>query len=338
MTPATSALLGGLACLVVASACLPLVIAMLRRAAVLDVPGARSSHVVPTPRGGGLALVVGMLVALLVTPVATTPLVVAVAAFGAIGLMDDVRDLPVSSRFLAQLLAGALVTALLLVEVPGPWPVLLLGGVLSILWMCAFVNAFNFMDGINGISGAHALLAGASFAALGVWADAPALLVSGTVVGAAALAFLPWNAPRAKVFLGDVGSYALGAGLAVLAVVAVLHAVPVEAALAPLAVHLVDTGWTLVRRIRAGEPWRQAHRSHVYQRLCDVGWSHARVAGLTALLGAAVTLSAAVALTGQWALRALGDAVACLLLVGYLMSPTYLATRERVASIGSGAS
>jgi UDP-N-acetylmuramyl pentapeptide phosphotransferase/UDP-N-acetylglucosamine-1-phosphate transferase len=88
--------------------------------------------------------------------------------------------------------------------------------------------------------------------------------------------------PRARVFLGDVGSYRRGAALAVLAACAVLDGIPVEAALAPLALYLTDTAWTLQRRIRAGERWFEAHRSHTYQQLCDLGWSHQRVAAVTA--------------------------------------------------------
>ena len=139
------------------------------------------------------------------------------------------------------------------------------------------MNAFNFMDGVNGISGAHALIAGVVYALLGWWQHDGFLVPAGAAVAAGALAFLPWNAGQARVFLGDAGSYALGAALAVLAAYALVRGVPVEAVLGPLALYLADTAWTLQRRIRAGERWLEPHRTHIYQRWCDAGWSHQRV-------------------------------------------------------------
>ncbi len=138
-----------------------------------------------------------------------------------------------------------------------------------------------------------------------------------------ALLFLPWNAGRARVFLGDVGSYALGAALAVLAARAVLRGVPVEAVLGPLALYLADTGWTLQRRIRAGEPWLQSHRTHVYQQWCDAGWSHQEVTLLTGALTILLTLLGAVSLTHDLPLRAAADLAGLLLLAGYLRSPAF---------------
>ena len=309
---------------------LPVVIVLLRRAAVLDVPGARSSHVVTTVRGGGAALVVGMLAGFATAP-AVGP-VVAVATFGLLGLADDLRGLPVGRRFVAQLVLGAVVAALVLTPLAPSWSVLVAGiGVIAV-WTCAFVNAFNFMDGINGISGMHGVLAGAAFALLGLWAAATTLVLGGLVLAAVSLAFLPFNAVRARCFLGDVGSYALGAVLAVLVVVAVLAGVPVETAVAPVALYLADTGWTLVRRVRAGEDWRQAHRSHVYQRLCDVGGTHPRVALATAGVSAAVVAASALSLTGRPELRLLGVVVGAVVLVAYLASPARLAVRAPIRS------
>ena len=126
---------------------------------------------------------------------------------------------------------------------------------------------------------------------------------AGAAVAAGALAFLPWNAVRARVFLGDAGSYGLGLALALLAAQAVVRHVPLEAALAPLALYLADTGWTLQRRVRAGERIFEAHRTHTYQRLCDVGWSHQRVTLATTAVTVAVCLLGAASLTGHPALR-----------------------------------
>ncbi len=177
------------------------------------------------------------------------------------------------------------------------------------------------MDGVNGISAAHALIAGVAYACYAAWGQHPFLLGASLAVAVSALLFLPWNAGRAWVFLGDVGSYALGAALAVLAAWAVLRGVPVEAVLGPLALYLADTAWTLLRRIRAGEPWLQSHRTHVYQQWCDAGWSHQEVTLLTAALTILLTLLGAVSLTGDLMLRVAADAAGLLLLACYLRSP-----------------
>ncbi len=143
----------------------------------------------------------------------------------------------------------------------------------------------------------------------------------GLAVAVGALAFLPWNAVRARVFLGDVGSYALGAALGVLAVIAVIHGVPPEAALGPLALYLADTAWTLQRRVRAGEGWSQAHRTHTYQRWCDVGWTHPEVTLVTAATTILVSLLGAMSLTGNLSLRLGCDLVGLTVLAVYLGSP-----------------
>jgi UDP-N-acetylmuramyl pentapeptide phosphotransferase/UDP-N-acetylglucosamine-1-phosphate transferase len=146
----------------------------------------------------------------------------------------------------------------------------------------------------------------------------------GAAVAAGGLAFLPWNARRAQVFLGDVGSYALGGALALLAAAAVLRGLPPEAALGPLVLYLADTGWTLQRRIRAGEPVLRAHRTHAYQRLCDAGWSHQRVTVVTGAVTALLSLLGAVSLTPHPGLRAAADLAAVAVLAAYLRAPALL--------------
>jgi hypothetical protein len=122
-----------------------------------------------------------------------------------------------------------------------------------------------------------------------------------------------------------VGSYALGAALAVLAACAVVIAgLPPEAALGPLALYLADTAWTLQRRIRAGEPWLQAHRTHAYQRLTDAGWSHQRVTAATAAVSAALSLLGAVSLAAGPLPRAAADLAGLALLAAYLRAPAWL--------------
>lgn len=324
-TVAIAAVSGG----AVVAAAEPAVIPLLRRAQAVDVPGWRSSHTAPTPRGGGAPIVVGLLAAaaILHTAAALT-FAVAVLAFAAIGFADDVRGLPNARRFALQACASAGVAALL-VDRLGMRPALLTAlAVAAVIWLTGFVNAFNFMDGVNGIAGTHAVIGGVTYAFLGRWRPDEFLVVAGAALAASALAFLPWNARRARVFLGDVGSYGLGAALAVLAAHAVLHGVPLEAATAPLALYLADTAWTLQRRVRAGERWFEAHRSHVYQRWCDLGWSHQRVTLVAAMGTALLVMLGTASLTGDTGLRALADLAGAGVLAIYLGSPVLLGRPE----------
>jgi len=225
MSEGLTTVLAVTACGAVVAGTEAMAIPLLRRAAIVDVPGHRSSHVVPTPRGGGIPVIVGLLVAAgLIGGLDATFFASAVAAFGMLGTAEDVRGLTVRWRLALQA-AGALMIAVLLVSglaVPGPALALLV--VLCTAWITGFVNAFNFMDGVNGISGAHALVAGLVYAGLGWWLHDGFLVPAGAAVAAGALAFLPWNAGRARVFLGDAGSYALGAVLATLATYSNLNA------------------------------------------------------------------------------------------------------------------
>jgi UDP-GlcNAc:undecaprenyl-phosphate/decaprenyl-phosphate GlcNAc-1-phosphate transferase len=310
-------------CGIVVLATEPLTIPLLRRLAAIDIPGLRSSHTIPTPRGGGLPIVVGLLVAVaLIRGAPAVPFGVAVGFFGALGFVDDLRALTAIRRLVLQCVGSAGIATLLISPLHLPAALLAALTLVTAVWLMGFVNAFNFMDGVNGISGAHAVIAGVAYACFGQWRQDPFLVAMGLAVAVAALAFLPWNAVRARVFLGDVGSYALGAALAVLAVTAVIQGVPPEAALGPLALYVADTAWTLQRRVRAGERWTQAHRTHTYQRWCDVGWTHPEVALVTAATTILVSLLGAVSLTGDPALRLGSDLAALAVLAVYLRSPS----------------
>jgi UDP-GlcNAc:undecaprenyl-phosphate GlcNAc-1-phosphate transferase len=314
--------LAAVICAAFVTAAEPVLIPLLRRAAI-DIPNMRSSHSVPTPRGGGAAVAAGVVTAVLILMHGTVAVTFAagVAAFAAIGFADDLASLPAGRRLAMQGLASLAIAVVLVGRIGLPPAVMAAAAVVLAVWLIGFVNAFNFMDGVNGISAAHALIGGAYYACLGWWRPDAFLATAGTAVAAGALAFLPWNAVRARVFLGDVGSYGLGVALALLAAWCVIHHIPLEAALAPLALYLADTGWTLQRRVRAGERVFEAHRTHAYQQLCDVGWSHQRVTMATAAVTAAVCLFGAASLTGHPALRVGADLAAAVLLAVYLRSP-----------------
>jgi UDP-GlcNAc:undecaprenyl-phosphate GlcNAc-1-phosphate transferase len=325
-----TSVLAALICAAFVTAAEPVLIPLLRRAAV-DVPNGRSSHSVPTPRGGGAPIAAGLVLTalLLMHGTVATTFAVAVAAFAAIGFADDLAGLPARRRLLLQGLASLAIAGVLVDRMHLPPAVLAAGVIVVTVWIISFVNAFNFMDGVNGISAAHAVIGGAAYACLGWLRPDPFLAAAGAAVAAGALAFLPWNAVRARVFLGDAGSYGLGAALAVLAAYSVTRGIPLEAALAPLGLYLADTAWTLQRRIRAGQRILEAHRTHTYQQLCDVGWSHQRVTVTTAAVTAALCLLGAASLTGHQGLRAAADLAAIGLLAAYLRAPVLLG-RARV--------
>jgi UDP-N-acetylmuramyl pentapeptide phosphotransferase/UDP-N-acetylglucosamine-1-phosphate transferase len=242
--------------------------------------------------------------------------------YAVLGLADDVRGgIPVKLRLIAQLLIGLATGALLVDQASVASAMAVAVVALLSLWMTGYVNAFNFMDGVNGIAAAHTVVGGLAFTAVGIMRNLPILIGAGAIVAAAALTFLPWNAGRARIFLGDVGSYGLGGALGSMAAYAVLHGVPAEAALFPLALYLADTGWTLLRRIRAGEPWYRPHRSHIYQRLTDAGFSHSQVAFGTAAVAAALSACGLLSLVGGGPARLSADLMAALALLLYIRAP-----------------
>jgi UDP-N-acetylmuramyl pentapeptide phosphotransferase/UDP-N-acetylglucosamine-1-phosphate transferase len=295
----------------------PLLLRALRRLQVLDQPTHRSSHTVATLRGGGLAPACAATAMLSGVPVLDPPqragLAVVVIGFGAVGLLEDLRGVPPLPRFALQLLAAALALPFLLTGLTGPpgWQVVFALAVA--VWLVAYANAFNFMDGINGISGVQAAVAGLAWFAVGHVQGAHALAAGGLLIAAAAAGFLPFNFPHPRCFLGDVGSYFFGSWIAALVVVALRSGVPPEAAVAPVLLYLADTGTTLLRRVSHGEAWYRPHRDHVYQRLVRLGWSHARttatVGGLTAGCALLGGLGAAAPAGGR-AVAALGLACA----------------------------
>lgn len=314
----------------------PLILTLLRRMQVVDTPTERSSHDRPTPRGGGLAPALGALTAVLAVSAfhgpSRTGLLVAAVGFGALGLVDDLHGVPPLPRLATQAALAGLSLVWLLDGLTGPAAWKLLFGMGCLVWLVAYVNAFNFMDGINGISAAQAVVAGTVWLVIGRTEDVPTLAAGGAVIAAAALAFVPFNFPRAQVFLGDVGSYFIGGWLAALVIVGLRAGIPPEAVLAPVALYLADTAVTIIRRLRGAETWYLPHRSHAYQRLTQLGWSHTRTTGLVALAMATCSGLGAVALLGSFTARLIADLALAGVLVAYLASPTLLGRRQATPS------
>lgn len=260
-----------------------------RRRGLLDLPGKRRSHPQATPRGGGVAPVTTVLVVILALGLAgdldaRDVLAVGVALVGiaSIGWADDHRPLGAAVRLAVHAAAAAWLVSLLLADMPiGFW---LPAGIAIV----GAVNAGNFMDGINGIAASQAALIGAALGWL-LWPDSPGPALLALALTAACCGFLPFNFPRARVFLGDVGSGALGLMVAALLLLAWRDAAAGLFALLLLpSAFLLDAGLTLLQRARAGKPLTQAHREHLYQWLVRSGASHAGVtlgyAGWTLLM------------------------------------------------------
>lgn len=270
---------------------------------ILDHPGSRSSHTAPTPRGGGVAIVLvvlgGMIVIHRAQFPAIAPYVAASLVISIIGLIDDLRGMTAMPRLFAQCLAalaawfayGALEFLSLSRTVSLSFGAA--AGILTILWIVGLTNCLNFMDGINGIAGGQAFVAGSAWAAIGAQRGDRLLSHLGILLAASSLGFLVHNWSRGRIFMGDVGSTFLGYSLAVVA----LFGTARDALIPVLCVwfFLFDSGFTLLRRLKNHENVLAAHRSHLYQRLVIGGWSHSAVATLYVVL-ATVAAAGAVGL------------------------------------------
>ncbi|HTZ35893.1 MAG TPA: glycosyltransferase family 4 protein [Stellaceae bacterium] len=286
-------------------------VAVLRHRAMLDLPNERSSHVVPTPRGGGIAVIGTSVAAWLALGAAgmLPPGIVVVALAGAglalVSWLDDLHGLSPGLRLLAQFAAVA----------AGMW-VLPHGAVFqgwlppgldaiaaALLWVW-FVNLFNFMDGIDGIAGSEAAAIGAGIVL--VAAGDPVSTLPAAAVVAAALGFLVWNWAPARIFLGDVGSVPLGYLLGYLLYALALRGAWAAALILPL-YFLADATLTLLRRLARGERVWQAHREHFYQRAVQLGLGHAAV--VRRVIAADIVLIAcAYAAAHGWGFAAIGVA------------------------------
>ena len=326
--------LSGLLAFTISVVVTPLITLGLRRWRVLDIPNGRSMHQEATPRGGGLGVAFAVTVAVALGPelsgVSRASLLMCGVAFGLVGLLEDVVGVSALRRLPLLFAAAALVLPWTFKTFQGGFLWHAAFGAGLVVWVVSYTNAFNFMDGINGLAASQVAVAASAWYLIGRSQDVAWLSSVALIVGGAALGFLPWNLPRAKVFLGDVGSYFLGAVLAVVAVEALRSGLPFEAVIGPLAVFLADTGMTLGRRIARGEPWFEAHRQHVYQRLTlQLGGSHTRGTAALTLVMAACSALGALSLAGSLQLRLMGDVGIAAVLGAYLTAPSLVGRVRR---------
>ena len=259
------------------------------RQRLMDLPNDRSSHEQPTPRGGGLAIVIAFslsLVILFAVGLLPWPLLMAMSALlplAVVGFIDDHGHVSARWRFLLQAMAAG-------------WALYWLGGIETVrvndvslalgpvagllagLYMVWMLNLFNFMDGIDGIAASETLSVGlmaALLLSLGTGIGLTATAWVALALAAASGGFLVWNWPPARIFMGDVGSGVLGFVLAVLALWSAIHEeLSLVVWLILAGVFLVDATLTLLIRMLRGERWYKAHRSHAFQHAARRWGSH----------------------------------------------------------------
>ncbi|PCI41057.1 MAG: UDP-phosphate alpha-N-acetylglucosaminyl 1-phosphate transferase [Rhodospirillaceae bacterium] len=269
---------------------------MIARVRIIDAPNERSSHTVPTPRSGGIAILITFFVGLAAVKLlggdpaldqdffwvfVGTALLIAV-----VSIFDDLAGLSFKAKLLTQIAAAIVVMSFGVVVdrlgLPGIGMVDLglWGYPLTLIWIVCLTNAFNFMDGIDGLSGGTVVVAASFFAAITFLQGSTFVYLMSIVLVWSCLGFLILNWQPAKIFMGDSGSQFLGFVLAVLAVIAgkfdASHTSYMVMVL--LFFHYIwDTAYTFIRRLKNGERVTDAHRSHLYQLMNRLGLSHVQV-------------------------------------------------------------
>lgn len=257
-----------------------------RQVGALDLPNDRSSHSVPTPRIGGIAIVLSVVAVFILQPdTRTLPILVPALIIFGVSVLDDVRKLRELPKFIIHVAAGVffvLSSGDLLTNITVPYAEaielsFLPAMAMTLFWMVGALNSYNFMDGINGIAAGQAVISGITLFMLFSRVNEAGYGLLALVIAAAAGGFLPWNVPSGSIFMGDGGSATLGFFFAVLILEATMAGISFIAAMLTLFPFLFDTTLTLIRRVVRREQFLSAHRSHYYQRLVATGLSHSFV-------------------------------------------------------------
>jgi Fuc2NAc and GlcNAc transferase len=316
---------------------------------VLDIPNSRSSHSIPTPRGGGLSFVavyvvfvcagstwLGMSLRVL------AGMVIGGSLIAVVGWCDDRKSLSVRTRVIVHFLSAALAVYCL-----GGLPEIRLGrdtiglgalgsaaATLALVWS---VNLYNFMDGIDGIAGTEGVMAGGTAGMLALLQGKIAFAYLCFGLASSVLGFLILNWQPAKIFMGDVGSGFLGFVVMYLAIWSERSGVlPMTTWVILFSVFLVDATLTLVRRMLSGERLYEPHRSHVYQLAVQAGHSHSQVTGVVALLDALLGVMALASLRDdRMVVPFLLSVGVSLMLLHWHLSRRWSLQRERGLSEGA---
>ena len=288
------------------------VVRAMMNAGVLDTPNARKSHSNPTPKGGGVGIVVAFMLGVstlysyaefsrLAEPY-FRGVILASATIAVVAFIDDLCDFRFVVKLGAQILAACaavgsgLYVSVYSIPYIGPVDIGTWGIAVTVAWLLFVTNAMNFIDGLNGLAAGTALVACCFLAGIAAGQEGWFVYFAALLLGAGIAGFLPFNFPRARIFMGDVGSQFCGFVLGVLGVAAArFSGVTMSFVLVPLLLFgvLFDVAFTLARRALAGDRLTQAHRSHLYQvaqrsgfdaRLVAlVHWGFAAFGGLVAV-------------------------------------------------------
>ncbi len=292
-----------------------IMIVLAARWRLVDLPNRRSAHALPTARGGGVAIVALTTLAAIAVVLRWPPDAVTVVcgvclpclAIAGVGIVDDMRPLDAKLRLVIQLAVAASMTAILgpidVISIPGLPTVELgwMGWPITMLWIVGMTNAFNFMDGSDGMAASLAVVAGGGLAVVGLVTGCNMPLLLAAFAAAAAGGFLVFNWQPARVFMGDVGSAFLGTWLAAIPLVFPESRRPTVLLPAVLCLWpaIFDPFVTVIRRIAAGANPLVPHREFFFHRLVRSGVSHAAVALLYASLAAAGAVAAVAVLVPE---------------------------------------
>ena len=258
---------------------------------MIDLPNERSSHIFPTPRGGGLSITISIFfsVALLyyfqlISLVFAVALGLGGLVIAVVGWLDDHGDISVILRGIAYSLAA--IWTIYWIEgmdhiVIGKHIISLnsAGALIAFLWLVWVTNLYNFMDGTDALAAVQAVCTGIMSGILLIFSGEQGLAMICFAITVACFGFLFWNWPPAKIFMGDVGSCMLGFCFGVLAIFGEkIGVVPIIIWFILLSVFICDATFTLIMRIIRNEKWYSAHRSHAYQRLVQMGVGHKSLA------------------------------------------------------------
>lgn len=311
---------------------------LLRKFEVKDIASSRSAHEGEALRGFGLAPIItysfGFLLGVYAYPsffVQILPLGVSCVGFGLLGAAEDFKGLPIWLRICAQSIISICGVIAWLVLSDFHFSPITLFVPVTLVASIAFiylVNVANFMDGADGISAFFAIAVGISFALLGLTTDSQGLLLLAVIFAISFTGFLLINLGERGRFLGDSGSYFLGAGSASLSLLAVANGVPLYVSFSLFGLIFLDTAITLARRIIQRKNWMLAHREHVYQKLIHSGVSHLMVAALIGLISLSIFMVAYTIWVGYlW--PAAGIAVVAVLCLTYFRLPILITRFQR---------
>jgi UDP-GlcNAc:undecaprenyl-phosphate GlcNAc-1-phosphate transferase len=276
-----------------------MVVAAMISARVMDRPDHRKSHNVPTPKGGGVGIVAAFMLGITMlygyadfsrlADVYFRGVILASLAIALVAFLDDLRNWPFSIKLAAQALAAfaAVDSGLYLRTINLPYAGTIelgsFGIIVTLAWIIFATNAMNFIDGLNGLAAGTALVACGFLAGVAEAKGGWFIYFASMLLAAGLIGFLPFNFPRARIFMGDVGSQFCGFVLALLGVAAARFETPVMSfILVPclLSGVMYDVTFTLIRRALAGERVTQAHRGHLYQVAQRAGMDARWVAAL----------------------------------------------------------